>query len=109
MNQQDIKAGKTLGIVAYLTFIGLIISIIMNIEKKNPYISFHIRQMLGLILFLLFSNLTEKYVNSWLGSSLWLVTFVLWVLGIISAFRQDAKPIPFVGDLFQKWFANIGR
>lgn len=109
MTKQDIKDGKTLAIVAYFTFVGLVISIIMNIEKKNPYVSFHIRQMLGLIIILIFSNVTEKYVNSWLGTGLWIITFALWVIGLIGAIKEEAKPIPLLGELFQKWFENIGK
>ena len=81
----------------------------MNLQKKNPFVYFHIRQMLGLILILIFSNVTEKYVNSLLGTILWAVTFVLWIIGLISAIKGEAKPIPFLGELFQKWFANIGN
>lgn len=109
MTEQDIQEGKTLAIISYFTFVGLIISIIMNLEKKNPFVYFHIRQMLGLIIILIFSNVTEKYVNSLLGTVLWVVTFVLWILGLISAIRGEDKPIPIVGELFQKWFANIGN
>ena len=109
MTHQDIKSGKTMGIVTYLTFIGLIIAIIMNLEKKNPYVSFHVRQMLGLIVCLLFSNLTEKYVNSWLGTGLWLITFIFWIIAFVGAVKNEAKPLPVLGDLFQKWFANIGN
>lgn len=109
MTQNEIQEGKTFAIVAYLTFIGLIIAIIKNINPKNPFTSFHIRQMLGLILLLLFSNLTEKYVNSMLGTVLWFGTFLFWVFGLINAVKGDTKLVPFFGKLFQDWFANIGK
>lgn len=109
MTNQDIKEGKTFATVAYFTFIGLIIAIIQNLNKKNPFTAFHCRQMLGLILMLIFSNITEKYVNSWLGTAFWFVTFVYWVYGLITAINGETKLVPYLGKLFQDWFANIGK
>ena len=109
MTEQDIKQGKTLAIVSYFTFIGLIIAIIQNLNKKNPFTALHCRQMLGLILLLIFSNITEKYVNSLLGTILWFITFGFWSFGLISAIKGDTKLIPFIGKLFQDWFINIGK
>lgn len=109
MTNKDIEEGKTFAIVAYFTFVGLIIAIIKNLNPKNPFTAFHVRQMLGLILLLLFSNLTEKYVNSWLGTILWFGTFIFWLFGLINAIKGEAKLLPFFGKLFQDWFANIGR
>ncbi|OMP30637.1 DUF4870 domain-containing protein [Mangrovimonas sp. DI 80] len=107
MTEQTIKEGKTLAIVSYMTFVGLIIAIIMNLEKKNPFTSFHIRQMLGLILMLLVSNVSEQYINSWLGTVLWTITFVSWLFGLYNAIQGSDKPIPVVGEYFQEWFRNI--
>ena len=107
MSQQTIQEGKTWAIVSYFTFIGLIIAIVMNIEKKNPFTSFHIRQMLGLILMLIVSNVTEAYVNSWLGTVLWIITFVCWIFGLYHAIKEEAKPIPIIGEKFQDWFRNL--
>ena len=109
MTEHIIKEGKTLAIISYITFVGAIIAIIMNLEKKNPFVSFHARQMLGLILMLIFSNVTEKYVNSWLGTSFWFITFVFWLHGVYHAYKGEAKPLPVFGELFQKWFATLGQ
>ncbi|WP_417291216.1 DUF4870 domain-containing protein [Corallibacter sp.] len=107
MTEQTINNGRTLAIVSYFTFIGLIVAIIMNLEKRNPFTYFHIRQMLGLILMLITSNIVEKYVNSWLGTTFWTITFVCWLFGIYHAISKQAKPIPYIGDYFQDWFKNI--
>lgn len=107
MQNSIIKEGKTFAIVSYLTFVGLIIAIIMNSDRKNPFTSYHIRQMLGLIIMLLFSNLVEKYVNSWLETVFWIVTFVAWLFGLVHAILEQYKPIPFLGDKFQEWFKNL--
>lgn len=107
MDQQTIEEGKTMAIVSYFTFVGLIIAIIMNIEKKNIYTTFHIRQMLGLIIMLIFSNLVEKYVNSWLGTAFWVLTFSGWLYGLYWASKGKDELIPLIGSMFQDWFKNI--
>ncbi|MGJ8593608.1 MAG: DUF4870 domain-containing protein [Aquaticitalea sp.] len=107
MDTQTIEEGKTLAIVSYFTFVGLIIAIIMNIEKKNPFTAFHIRQMLGLIIMLIFSNLAEKYVNSWLGTAFWTVTFVSWIYCLYYVLKGQTETVPVLGPIFQDWFKNI--
>jgi uncharacterized membrane protein len=107
MQDPIIKEGKTLAIVSYFTFIGLIIAIIMNLEKRNPFTSFHIRQMLGLIMMLLFSNLVEQYISSLLGTAFWIITFACWLFGLYYAIKEQYKPIPVIGEKFQEWFRNI--
>ncbi len=79
----------------------------MNMEKKNPFVFFHGRQMLGLIIMLIFSNITEKYVNSWIGTGFWFVTMACWVYGIVMASTGKTNPLPIFGNMFQKWFANL--
>ena len=107
MTEDIIKEGKTMAVVAYFTFVGLIIAIIMNLDKKNPFTFFHIRQMLGLIIMLIASNVIEKYVHSWFGTICWVITFVGWLYGLVHAIQGEAKPLPVVGDKFQEWFQNI--
>lgn len=109
MDQQTIDEGKTLGIVSYLTFFGTIIAIFFNLEKKNPFTNFHIRQMLGLIIMLISSNVIEKYVNSWLGTILWAITFLSWIYAIFYAIKGETKLIPYIGERFQQWFKNLGN
>lgn len=107
MKDPVIKDGKTLAIVSYLTFIGLIITIIMNLEKRNPFTLFHIRQMFGLMIMLIFSNLVEQYVNSLLGTAFWVITFACWLFAIYYAIKEEYKLIPVFGEKFQEWFRNI--
>ena len=101
------NGSKGLAILAYFTFVGLIIAFIMNLEKRNRYVFFHIRQMLGLILMLIVSNVIEAYVNSLFGSLLWVITFICWLHGLTSAIKGNSTEIPFLGQYFQSWFENI--
>lgn len=107
MQDPTIKEGKKLAVICYLTFIGLIIAIIMNLEKRNPFTFFHIRQMMGLMIMLIFSNLVEQYVNSLLGTAFWIITFSGWILALYYAIKEEYRPIPVFGEKFQEWFKNI--
>ncbi len=107
MKDSVIKEGKTMAIVSYLTFVGLIIAIIMNLEKRNPFTLFHIRQMFGLMIMLIFSNLVEQYVNSLLGTAFWIISFACWLFAIYYAIKEEYKLIPVLGEKFQEWFKNV--
>lgn len=100
-------SGKLLATISYITPIGLIIAITMNLEKRNPFVFFHARQMIGLILCVGFSNLCDKYINPTLGLSLWCVTFLLWLYALFTAITGTQKPIPILGKYFQQWFKSL--
>lgn len=102
-----VKEGKTLAIVSYLTFVGLIIAIVMNLEKRNPFTTFHMRQMLGLIIMLIVSNMVEKYLHSFTGTALWALTFTSWIYCLFYCIKGEYRLLPIVGEKFQVWFRNI--
>lgn len=108
MENQTVNEGKTMAIISYFWWIGLIIAFIMNNSKKNSFASFHIRQMLGLLLLNVAVSLSYKFLGSSIGMILGLGTFVLWVIGLIGAFQGEEKRIPLLGDMFQDWFKSIG-
>ena len=107
MENQTVNEGKSMAIISYFWWIGLIIAFIMNNSKKNTFASFHIRQMIGLLLLNVGVSLIYKYVGSSVGMLLGLATFVLWVIGFIGAFQGEEKKVPLIGDLFQDWFKGI--
>jgi hypothetical protein len=120
----QIEEDKTAAIVAYLTFIGFIVAIILNSNKKTKLGAFHLRQVLGFILtlvvawicvailmFILFFLLA--FMKSVLVLLVPLLYFafgvsilVLWVMGFIAAINGQMKPMPVVGPLYQKWFGT---
>lgn len=103
---------KTTGIVTYLTLIGWIIALLTRTEKTE-YTSFHIRQMLGLIVL----NIAISIAGFILGMAvpkiamifniLYLLPFVLWIIGFIGAMNNEKKLVPVFGDKFQEWFKGI--
>ncbi len=108
MENQTVNEGKTMAIIAYLWWIGLIISFVMNNDKKNSFASFHIRQMIGLLLLNIAAGIIGNYVDGFVGLVIGFGTFVLWLIGFIGAIQGEEKRVPLLGDQFQDWFKNIG-
>ena len=98
---------NTFAIVAYLWWIGFLIAYFKNQSERNPLTSFHIRQVLGLLLVNTGASVVYKYIGDTLGSFLILGTFVLWIMGLVSAIRGEAKTVPLIGESFQQWFKNL--
>lgn len=107
MQNNTVKEGKTMAIISYFWWIGLVIAFIMNNPKKNSFASFHIRQMIGLLVLNFAAVLIYKYVGTSAGYTLSLGVFVLWVIGLIGAFNGEEKAVPLIGDKFQEWFKDI--
>ena len=100
---------KTLAIISYITLIGTIIALIINMNNKHPFASFHIRQTLGLGLTMI--ALSFIAIIPFLG---WLVyavggilLFIMWVIGLLGALNGEEKVVPILGDKYQEWFNGI--
>jgi uncharacterized membrane protein len=102
---------RTISCVSYITPIGWIVALIFysNPSGKSSLTKFHLRQSLGLIL----TWFAIYIVDSALGmiefpglgllfKILHLCVFVLWVLGLISAIQSEEKPVPVLGEFYQK-------
>jgi len=61
--EDDITTGKSIAILAYITAIGFILAIVMNTDRKNSFIAYHIRQSLGLILLFIVVWLLLIFLN----------------------------------------------
>ena len=107
MENTTVNEGKTAAIISYLWLPGLIIAFIMNSSKKNSFTSFHIRQMIGLLLLSFIAIMVGKYINNFAGWAIDIFGFVLWVLGFIGAIQGEEKSVPLLGDQFQSWFKGI--
>jgi uncharacterized membrane protein len=102
------ETGKTTAIISYLTIIGAIIAIFMNLEKKNTFAAFHIRQALGIFVSFFLIGYFIGYFDSWMISSAFYVFyFILWIYGFLGALQGEMKLIPLLGEQFQKIFKNI--
>ncbi|WP_313806377.1 hypothetical protein [Flavobacterium sp.] len=108
MENNTVEQGKTTAIISYLTILGSIIAIFMNLEPKNSFAKFHIRQALGINLMFWVLGYFIGYFDSWMISSAFYVFgFILWVYGFIAAVQGEEKVTPLVGSYFQDWFKNL--
>jgi len=99
-NKGDYKA-----ILAYLTFIGLITAYILNMDEKDKFVTYHIKNMFGLVLISIFPI---TFVNDptffSVGKIIFTVLLALWSYSIFMAITGKEKGVPFLSDFFQKWF-----
>ena len=96
------ESGKTVAIVAHLTFIGWIIAIIMNSSNKTEIGSFYIRQTLGIFLLLIVTSFIP-FINL-IG---WLLGLILWIVSLVGSINGEQKPVFLVGQYFQDWFKSL--
>jgi uncharacterized membrane protein len=101
---------KTVAILSYLTLIGFIVAIVMHSSKKTRLGAFHLRQVLGLMLVLLFVLAFMKSILLFLIPLIYFAfgvsIFVLWLMGFIAAINGQMNPMPVVGPYYQKWFGT---
>lgn len=81
---------KTTSIVAYITFIGLIVALCAGDTEGAKY---HLNQALVLWLFWL---LTFIPCVGWLWG---IFILVCWILGLIHAINQEEIPLPLIGQI----------
>ena len=104
----SIEAGKTAAITSYILGIGVFIAMSMNAEDKNTFASFHIRQGLGITLtFVSLGLIISNFDSLLISAPMWICVSILWSYGIFSAINGESKPMPLLGNYYQKWFSNI--
>lgn len=113
-NPPQVNQDRTVAIVSYFTLIGWIIALILHSGNKTSLGAYHLRQMLGLMI-LAISVYILGFVLALIPMLGWFISLALnvtllvfWIMGLISAASGEEKPMPLVGDQFQKWFAGVG-
>jgi len=108
MENTSVNEGKIAAIISHFWVIGLVIAFVMNMNKKNYFTSFYIRQMVGLNVFQFLNGaIIYKYFST---SGSWLIgvfIFILWLISLISAIKGEEKELPVVGEHFQNWFRGL--
>ncbi|MGN1120501.1 MAG: DUF4870 domain-containing protein [Oscillospiraceae bacterium] len=89
---------KTTGIVAYLTWIGLLIAFLAG-DKEGA--KFHINQSLVLVLANVVIGIVAVIpVIGWIvGSVGGIFVFVCWIIGLIGAINGEEKEVPLLGKI----------
>ena len=108
MDLKTIEEGKSAAITSYILIVGVFIAMSMNSESKNPYASFHIRQALGLsITFISLGLIISNFDSMMISLPMWIFISVLWSYGLFSAINGAIKPLPLLGNFFQKGLKSI--
>lgn len=81
---------RTTGIVAYITWIGLIIAFCAG-DKEGA--KFHINQALVVFLFSLLSIIP---CVGWIWG---IFMLVCWIMGLIAAINEEEKEVPLIGKI----------
>lgn len=103
---------RTVAILSYLTIIGFIVALVLHMNKKTALGSYHLRQCLGLIITAIALSVVGLVlvfipILGWLTlMACWVGFLVLWVMGLVAAVNGQQKPMPVVGEYYQKWFAG---
>ncbi|SFN93883.1 Short C-terminal domain-containing protein [Pseudobutyrivibrio sp. JW11] len=83
-------SAHTTGIVAYLTWIGFLIAVLVG-DREGA--KFHINQALVINLFFFACAIPV------LGWVWWIVMVVLWIMALVGACNDEQKPVPILGGI----------
>ena len=81
---------KTTSIVAYITWIGLIVAYFGG-DKEGA--KFHLNQALVIALFSLLSYI--PFIG-WIWS---IFMLICWIMGLVAAIKQEETPVPLIGNI----------
>ncbi|MCH7784315.1 MAG: hypothetical protein IIB06_02710 [Bacteroidetes bacterium] len=99
--------GKNKAIIAYITFVGMLIAYFMNRDEKHEFATYHIKNMFGLVLLLFISQVTQANIHLLAGEILWLFSSIFWLYSLLMAFDNKKKGIPWLSEKFQEWFTFL--
>ena len=96
-NNTQIDNEKMWAIVAYIIFFLPLIFV----RNRSSFLNYHINQGLILFIFGVVGNAIINALNLYMLSSLYsLVVIIFAIIGIMSANKNEMKPLPLIGGLF---------
>jgi len=98
---------KKKAIIAYITIVGLFIAISMNSDKKEDFTVKHIKNMTGITILWIISQVCTFYVNPYFGDALFLLSIIATVYSLNQATQGKEPNIPFFSRKFQEWFTFL--
>ncbi|MEH6616853.1 MAG: hypothetical protein V7699_03350 [Porticoccus sp.] len=100
-------SGKAKAIIAHITLIGWVIALILNMNNKDEFSSYYIRQYLGIMIIGVLGNVVLSTVNGTLAMIWSVIMLVAWLLSLIGAITDKKNETPVVGSYFQDWFKGL--
>ena len=100
---------KVKAIVAHLWWIGWVIALVVNMNQKEEFASFYIRQLLGIwIAGIAVSVVGIVPVIGWFVAIVGgIILFVFWLMSLIWSISGEMKTVPWIGEYFQDWFRTL--
>ncbi|MFX0555666.1 YtxH domain-containing protein [Maribacter sp. CXY002] len=96
------NSGKTVAIIAHITWIGWIVALIMNNQNKTEFGSYYIRQTLGIWILMLVLGFVPV-----VGCFAGIIGIVLIIISLVNAANDKMVPTVGIGQLFQDWFKSL--
>lgn len=96
INEQSMAQEKVIATLAYFTLLGWLIAMMLYGHHKSTYVSFHLKQSLGLIIttaLLSFIPLIGWGANIILG--------IIWLICLVNAALGNSFKAPLLGNAFQ--------
>jgi uncharacterized membrane protein len=104
----EAKSGKTTAVIAYITLVGFLIAMSMNMEPRNTFARFHIRQAFGMhLVFHAMAIVLSFSQIVFLTLPLYGLYVIVLIYGLTQASSGKSNPLPLIGEHFQKWFTFI--
>jgi uncharacterized membrane protein len=103
----DVSANKTMAIIGYIGIL-VIIPLITGGWKNSPFLKYHTNQSLilwigAIAAYIVLGILARIPFLGWLFAILYslvgLVSFILMIIGIVTANKGEEKPLPIIGTL----------
>ncbi len=92
-------------LMAVLCYFGILVIIpLITDAKKDPYVKFHIKQGLVLLIVAVITSFISIIpILGWIaGFILWIIIFVLFIMGLINAITGKEKQLPIIGKYGDK-------
>ncbi|MCW8981345.1 hypothetical protein [Altibacter sp.] len=96
--------GKNKAVIAYITFIGMLIAISMNRDEKHEFATWHIKNMFGLVILLFVAVALQNYP---IGIYVYWLSVALWLFCLVMALTNRKMGIPWLSEKFQSWFTFL--
>ena len=100
-------SGKGKAILAHITLIGWIIALILNLQKRDSFASYYIRQYLGIMVVGFIGNILFMASHNALASVWMIIILVAWLISLVGACTDKKNEVPYIGRYFQEWFKGL--
>ncbi len=98
---------KSTALIAYAPFVGFLIAYYINKDEKEPFTTWHIKNMFGLTILFISSLIVQSQISYIIGDIAWLLCCIIWLYCWAMAYFSKTKGIPFLSEKFQEWFTFL--